>query len=73
MEEPSQEGDDACAQPHHFEHEYRNKRTKVCPGRIPHNSLEILSTRVTIEHMNRRRELSVDHGSKRLIDKTLLR
>ena len=33
---------------------------------------DILSTRVTIEHMNRRRELSVDHGSKRLIDKTLL-
>ena len=74
MNELSQEGDDACAQPCHFEHEQQDKRSKVCSARIPRNSLgDILSTRVTIEHMNRRRELRVNHGSKRLIDKTSLR
>ena len=73
MEELSQEGDDACAQPRHFEHEHQDKRTKVCSARIPRNSLEIYSPPVAIEHMNRRGELSADHGSKRLIDKTSLR
>ena len=73
MEEPSQEGDDACAQPRHFEHEHQDKRTKVCSTRIPRNSLLIYSPSVAIEHMNRLRELSANHGSKRLIDKTSLR
>ena len=74
MKEPSQEGDDASTQPRHFEHEHQDKRTKVCSARIPRNSLgDILSTRVTIEHMNRSRELSVNYGSKRLIDKTSVR
>ena len=74
MEEPSQEGDGDCAQPRHFEVEHQDKRTKVCSARIPRNSLgNILSIRVITEHKNRRRKLSMNHGSKTLIDKTSLR